>query len=99
MTVAYVTINNGKVEFETYDDYIRWDTERAKKEREDKERKEKEESERRKKILENLTEEQKEKIDKLEEKIFLIQMADFLSQEDWAAIREYRKQIKEIRGF
>lgn len=99
MIMVSVTIKNGKVEFESYDEYIKWDTERARQEKEEKERKEKEESERRKKILESLTEEEKEKIDKLEEKIFLIQMADFLSQEDWNNIWEYRRQIKEIRGF
>lgn len=99
MTVAYVTISGDKVEFETCEDFFKWDAERAKEEKEKKERKEEEEREERAKKLASLTEEQKAKIDKLEEKIFLIQMADFLGQEDWAAIREYRKQIKEIRGF
>lgn len=99
MTMVTVTLNGKKIDFESYDDYIKWDTERAKQEREEKERREREEVEERAKKLASLTEEQKEEIDKLEEKIFLIQMADFLSREDWNDIREYRKQIKEIRGF
>lgn len=99
MAMVTVTLNGKKIDFDSYDAYFKWDTERARQEREKKERREKEESEKRKKILESLTEEQKEKIDKLETKIFLIQMADFLSQEDWNDIREYRRQIKEIRGF
>lgn len=99
MAMVTVTLNGKKIDFESYDDYIKWDTERAKQEREKKERREREEVEERAKKLASLTEEQKEEIDKLEEKIFLIQMADFLSREDWNDIREYRKQIKEIRGF
>lgn len=99
MAMVTVTLNGKKIDFDSYDAYFKWDIERAKQEKAKQEREEREESERRAKRLASLTEEEKEKIDKLEEKIFLIQMADFLSQEDWADIREYRKQIKEIRGF
>ena len=97
--VTFTTTDGKKIEFESYEAYFKWDKEMAKKEREEKERREREEAEERARKLANLTEEQKEEIDRLEEKIFLIQMADFLSREDWNNIREYRKQIKEIRGF
>ena len=97
--VTFTTTDGKKIDFESYDEYFKWDAERAKQEKAKREKEEREESERRAKKLASLTEEQKEEIDRLEEKIFLIQMADFLSQEDWNNIREYRKQIKEIRGF
>ncbi len=99
MTMVTVTLNGKKIDFDSYDAYFKWDAERAKQEREEKERREREEAEKRAKRLANLTEEEKEEINRLEEKIFLIQMADFLSSEDWNNIREYRRKIREIRGF
>lgn len=95
-----VIINGSKIEFESYDDYFRWDAERAKKEREEKERREKEEREERKRKLASLTEEEKEEIDKLEKEILLIKLStDFLSQKDYQNIDNNRMKIREIRGF
>ena len=98
--ITAVTADGEKIDFESYDAYIKWDTERAKKEREEKERKEKEEREERTKKLASLTERQREEIDKLETEIFLIKMStDFLNQKDYQSINDNRRKIKEIRGF
>lgn len=100
MAMVTMILNGKKIDFDTYDDYIRWDVERAKKEREEKEKEEKKEREERAKKLESLTEKQKEEISKLETEIFLIKVStDFLSQRDYESISNNRRKIKEIRGF
>ena len=100
MAIITVTLNGKKIDFESYDDYIKWDTERAKQEREEKERREREEAEERAKKLASLTEKEKEEINKLEEEIFFIKVStDFLSQKDYENISNNRMKIREIRGF
>lgn len=100
MTMMTVVIDGSKVEFESYNDYFKWDAERAKKEKEEKERKEREERKERAKKLANLTDKQKEEIDKLEEEIFFIKVsADFLSEKDYENINSNLMKIKKIRGF
>ena len=100
MAMVTVTLNGKKIDFDSYDEYFKWDTERAKKEKEEEERKDREESEKRAKRLASLTEEEKEEINKLEEEIFLIKVStDFLSQKDYENISNNRTKIREIRGF
>ena len=100
MTMVTVTLNGKKIDFESYDEYFKWDTERAKQEKAKREKEEREESERRAKRLASLTEKEREEINKLEEEIFFIKVStDFLSQKDYENISNNRMKIREIRGF
>lgn len=101
MTMMTVTTTDGsKIEFESYEAYFKWERELIKKMKEEQEESERKEREERAKKLANLTERQKEEIDRLEEAIFLIKVSsDFLSEKDYEEISNNRRKIREIKGF
>ena len=98
--VTFTTTDGKKIEFKSYNEYFKWDAERANQEKAKQEKEEREEGERRAKKLASLTEEEKEEINRLEEEIFFIKVStDFLSQKDYENISNNRIKIREIRGF